>query len=403
MRILVLGGGISALSAAWNIRKANPLAKITLLEKGTRLGGAIQTVRNEGAIFERGPRTFAVSRSPHLLRLIEEMGLAGELLYSKPEAAKRYLWNNGVLRSASAFIPMALPALMREAFISPKQIEDESIYDYCVRRLNPKIAENIVDPMTLGIYSGDIKKLSLRASFPYFFDLEQKKHSILRGMLTGEKKDHRLFTLKRGIGSLIEELKKKIKAEIVFDTPVEAIERDGVVAKGKFWKGDLIISGLPGQVLGKITGSWPDFPTKSLWVVSLAFKENVLTKKGFGYLIPTKEKEELLGMVWDSSLFLRESSNFPTILTAMVRNGGDGKWAEKEALSALKRHLGIMKIPDRIDSVFAENGIPQFEVGYLKRLSMVKAELKDRFPSLKLVGNYISGASVDACIQSFEN
>ncbi len=51
MRILILGGGISGLSAAWSLRKHYPKAEISLLEKEARLGGVIQTIEKKGSPF----------------------------------------------------------------------------------------------------------------------------------------------------------------------------------------------------------------------------------------------------------------------------------------------------------------------------------------------------------------
>lgn len=402
MRILILGGGISGLSAAWSLRKSHPNAQITLLEKESRLGGVIQTIQREGSLFEMGPRTFAVSRSASLLRLIEEVGLKEDLLYSDPSAAKRYLWSNGSLRSMGAFIPMALMGLIREVFIPKKVMEDESIYDFVSRRMNQRIAETLFDPMTLGIYSGDIRKLSLRSCFPFLHELEQKKCSMLRSFFRSSG-DNRLFTLKRGIGSLIEEMGKKLEIDIVLNCPINAVTNEGVDAGGRFWKAEQIVSALPGSVMGRLTSSWTDFPTNSIWVVSLGFTTDVLSKNGFGYLVPSKEKESLMGMVWDSAIFLREKKGYRTILTAMVRNLGDRAWAEAAAFSALKRHLNCPQNPDFIHSYLAQEAIPQFVVGYRKRFLQAQIDLKERFPSLHLVGNYIDGVSVDACIRSASN
>ncbi len=397
MRILVLGGGVSGLSAAWYLRKKDPRAEIILLEKGSRLGGVIQTDEIQGSLVERGPRTFVVSRSSSLLQLMEEVGLKEEILFSDPKSSKRYLWHQGSLRSMGRFLPMAFLSLVREAFVPKKEMEDESIYDFAVRRLTRKVADTLLDPMTLGIYSGDIRKLSLRSCFPFLHEWEMRNRSFLRSLFH-KGGDSRLFTLRRGIGSLIEEIGKKLTVDIVLNCPVEFIAADGVNAGGKFYKADKIICALPGPVMGELTKSWLDFPANSLWVVSLGFKTKVLSKKGFGYLVPSQEKESLLGMVWDSSIFPRDGDQ--TILTAMIRPNGDRSWAESQALKALQRHLGCETVPNFIDAHLMKEAIPQLVVGYQKRLDSVQEDLKGRFPSMTLVGNYINGVSVDACVRS---
>ena len=202
------------------------------------------------------------------------------------------------------------------------------------------------------------------------------------------------------MGSLIEEMQKKIAVELVTCCPIEAIRKEGVAAGGKFWKADWIVSALPGPVIGRLTGRWIDFPAASMWVIHLGFSERLLAKKGFGYLVPTKEKEPLLGMIWDSSIFPEKGR---TRLTAMTRAFGDALWAKETAFDSLRRHLGIFAIPLFIEAHLAEEAIPQFEVGYAKRLARFQSELKEAIPSLTLIGNYIGGASVDACVRTARN
>ena len=57
-RVAVLGGGISGLSAAWNLTKTSTTVKVVLYEASRRVGGWISSERtNNGAVFELGPRS----------------------------------------------------------------------------------------------------------------------------------------------------------------------------------------------------------------------------------------------------------------------------------------------------------------------------------------------------------
>lgn len=401
MRIVILGGGISGLSAAWYLRKKYPDAKITLLEKRSRLGGNIETVQKEGFFFEKGPRTFMASRSQSLMELIEDVGLKDDVIFSDRAASTRYLWHRGKLRSMGSFLPMMIPSLIREPFIRKKVSEDESIYDFAARRFSHKIAETLFDPMALGVFAGDIRRLSLRSCFPFLHEWEQEKGSVLRGIFSRKKKGPRgLFTLRRGMGSLIEAIQSKVPVEIVANSHVDSIQKDGVYTKDRFWSADKIVSALPGLEIGRLTKCWPDFPTTSLWVVSFAFPEKSLSKKGFGYLVPTQEKEPLLGAIWDSSVFPQQNRKNEVRLTAMVRDFGDAVWAMEAALVSLKRHLGLKPDPLYTEPHYALNAIPQFEVGYGKRLAKFQEEIKQKFPTLSLVGNYLEGAAVDSCVRT---
>ncbi len=402
MKIAILGGGISGLSAAWYAKKRYPEAQVQLFEASSRLGGVIDTGYLDDFIYEKGPRTFAFSRSLHLLELIEELGLCEEILPSSPLSKKRYLWHRKELRSISSFFGSLIVSLMKEPFTEKKQIDDETIYDFAFRKFGKKIAETLFDPMALGIYAEDIRKLSLLSCFPSLYEWERQGRSFVSGFfsLMFQQKKKGLFSLKRGIASLIGEMQKQLSIEIFYQTPISALAENGVVSKDSFFPADLIVSALPGPSLGNLTGSWSDFPTTSLWVVQYAFQENVLLKNGFGYLVPTSEKESVLGVVFDSSLFQRPSRLCQTFLTVMLRPSGDAVWAEREALSALERHLNIQAKPFFVHSYLAKDAIPFFKVGYAKRLHSFLQDLKIKYPHLHVCGNYVDGVSVDACISS---
>ena len=56
-RFVVLGGGISGLSAAYRLIQKLPNSNVTIIESSSRLGGWVQSKRYEdGTIFELGPR-----------------------------------------------------------------------------------------------------------------------------------------------------------------------------------------------------------------------------------------------------------------------------------------------------------------------------------------------------------
>lgn len=402
MKIIILGGGISGLSAAWYAKKRYPEAHIQLFEATDRLGGVIDTGCLDDLIYEKGPRTFVRSRSPHFLELIKDLDLSLEILPCSPLAKKRYLWHRGKLKSISSLLWPFLPVLIREPFTAKKVLEDESIYDFALRKFNHKVAMTFFDPMALGIFAESAKKLSLRSCFPIFQNWEKQGISLLRGLFSSmvKKKEGGLFTLKRGLISLIDEIKKRLSIEIFYQTPVTEMTPHGIMAGGSFFTADMIVSALPGHVLGRLSGCWPDFKATSLWVVQVAFKEDVLKQQGFGYLIPSEEKEAILGVVWDSSLFQRQSQNCQTLLTVMVRASGDASWAEKEVLSALERHLKIRQKPFFVHAYLAKDAIPHLEVGYAKRLDSFLQDLKTKYPRLHVCGNYLEGVSIDSCVYS---
>lgn len=396
MKTLILGGGISGLSAAWFLRKKDPHAQITLLEKTDRLGGWIQTVTREEVLFEKGPRTFLTRKCPQLLSLIQEVGLEKELIFSDPHAAKRYLWTDGQLCSLSSFWPRLLLPLLKEPWIPSGREEDESIHAFATRRFNSWVADTLFDPLTLGIYAGDSKTLSLRSCFPLLFDWERTHGSLLKGAFRQKKGAGKgLFTLRRGMQTLIDAIQQKLNLKVVYECPVERIEERGVYAGGRFWDADRILCALPRSIVAKQMGT--SFLEQSIWVISLAYSTSVLPCKGYGYLIPSKEKQPVLGMIWDSEVFPQQKRGGETKLTVMIRS--EVQNPVEEALAAASLHLGIRESPFRLTEHFARDAIPQFPVGYRADLKAFEEEVGLRFPRLTLLGNYFESPSVEACVQ----
>lgn len=381
MRIAILGGGISGLSAAWQLLQKHPTAKISLFEASAHLGGWIQTTQSGPFLFEQGPRTFQTARCPTLLRLIEQLGLKKDLIHATP--GPRYLWHGGKLRTMGSFWPQLLKMVGRSFFTSPHAAEDESIYEFGCRRFGRRATELFLDPLALGIYAGDIRKLSIRSCFPF-----------LVGKRVLMQKSSGLFTLRRGMGSLIDAL-AQLPMDIHLRCPVQKLTHDGIVAGDQFYPADLIVSALPAPEIASLAQTILSIRYEPLTIVNLGYHGHVLPKRGYGYLVPTMEKEQVLGVVWDSSVFPVEGQ---TKLTVMVR--GHAGSCQNIALEALVRHIQLSKNPDAVLVQRAQ--IPQYEVGHAKRVAAFEKALKGRFPKVRLIGNYLTGASVEACVRNLD-
>jgi len=386
MKIAILGGGISGLSAAWYLLKKDPRLEISLFEASSRLGGWIESKNQDGFIFELGPRTFQRGRCPELLSLIQQLGL--QPIFSQTGGSK-FLWYKEQLRPLRSFWPQIFRALLQDLLAQRGDGKDESIEAFAKRRMGKQAAALFFDPMAKGVFGGDIQKLSLQACFPFLYEAEKKERSIVKWMFKQEKKEPGLFTLANGMETLIDAL-AKMPIDVHLQTPIEKITLQGVEAKGAFYPADLIISALPGLELSRIINIPLTLRNQHLSVVNTGFRKSVLSNTGYGYLVPSACKENILGQIWDTCVFPVPNQ---TKLSSMII--GDNPI--ETALLALKRHLGITEAPSAI--AFKKAYIPQYDVGHLSRIQVFEEAILSRYQGkLKIIGNYLYGASVESCL-----
>ena len=63
---------------------------VTLFEASSRLGGIVETVRQDGFVMETGPDAW-VTEKPWARELAEELGLGGEIIASNDEERVTYV------------------------------------------------------------------------------------------------------------------------------------------------------------------------------------------------------------------------------------------------------------------------------------------------------------------------
>ncbi len=385
MKLVILGAGISGLSAAWYLHKKYPHAQISLFEKTNRVGGWIQSRSCGPFLFELGPRTFQTGRCKELLELIRDVGLP----IKTSSGGRRYLVKGGKLRSIGSLWPTLIPMLIKDLITQRGPGEDESIASFAQRRFGKEGAELFFDSMALGVYAGDYNKLSVRSCFPFLLNWEQKYGSVIWGGFCQKKTASGLFTVEGGMQRLCEEIVAKVPLDLHLDSQVQEIRSEGILSNGRFFEADQIYCALPAEAAAQLLGEPSPVHMESLHVVNLGYLGEILPKKGYGYLVPTREKESILGMIWDTSIFPVPNQ---TKVTAMVR----GAKPVEIALEAMKRHLGVEKSPDAICHTWAE--VPQYELGHAERVKTFQGRVNARFPRVILLGNYLHGASVNACV-----
>lgn len=431
-KVLILGAGISGLSTAWYLSRSSIPLEITILEKTMRAGGWLHTEQADGFHFEKGPRTFQARRSPALLQLIQELSLSSEIITSSLRKQSRYIWLDQKLRRLPSnplsllFSPLTkgvVPALLSE-WKKPVKQGDETVWEFISRRFNPDVARLLFDPLVVGIFGGDARAISVKACFPQLKNWEEEAGSVTKGFWRARQAGKRsstvpslppksIFSLRQGMEQLIRSLLEQTPAEIHYGQEVQSIQcEEGRVkvttSQGSF-VADSLFCALPLQPAARLlvphmpesAREWTQIPSAGMAVVSCGYEDAVLPVEGFGYLAPTSAQEEILGALFDSSVFSQHNRKpKETRLTVLLKETGRKESAYIEAAKeGIRRQLGIAAAPQAISVKCASEAIPQYAPYHLEKMQAFLEKAREEMPGCYWAGNYLAGVSVDQCIQ----
>src|SRR6266545_1165861 len=292
-QIVIVGGGISGLSAAYYARKRLPESKITVFESDSRWGGKIRTDRvkfEDGTfIIEGGPDTFLATK-PWGIALCKELGLGDRLQGTNPHKKNTYVLNRNRLLplpdGLAMMIPTNIEAILKTRLVSwfskarmgldfllpAKSINgDESLGAFVSRRLGREAYENLIEPLMSGIYAGDGDALSLASTFPYLRDLELKYGSLARGALKMRKQSNgkavqgsrsAFLTPTTGLAEIVEALVAHLQnADLRLNTRVTRLTQQASrfiveLETGETLEADFVILATPAFISGRLLESF---------------------------------------------------------------------------------------------------------------------------------------------------
>jgi len=440
--IAIAGGGISGLSLAWFLLKRDPEADIVVFESEPRLGGKIWTDKAEGFLCEGGVNGYLDNR-PKTLELAGRIGLSP--LRSNDASRRRFIFSDSRLQrlpeSPPAFLRSGLLSfrgrlrVMAEPFIKGDAHEEETLAAFARRRLGREAYEKLIDPMASGIYAGNPETLSLRACFPKVYDLEKNYGGLIRGMIklqqakkkagssekVGAGPGGTLTSFYGGMAEMVDALRKELGNRIRTGYRAVAIEKTASGYKlffsdGSAFETERVVLATPAYASSEILRqaepglarllSGIHYP--SLAVVCFGFRKERISANldGFGFLVPSREKRQILGTLWDSSIFPNRAPEGYVLLRTMVGGARASELARDSdpnliasVRSEIADIMGIKADPDFVRIYRHDMAIPQYTVGHLGRLSEIEAMLA-RFPGLYLTGNAYRGIGVNDCIEN---
>ena len=436
MHIAIIGGGITGLSAAWELQQRG--INFTVFEAASRWGGKIVSatleIDNSKFLVEGGPDTL-LTRKPEAWDLANELGMLDQLANPGSETSGIYVLDNASLHpipvSPTRFFSTPLLTLrgklrlLAEPFQAIRRDDtDESLADFVRRRLGQEALDKFIGPVLGGIYNTDPEKQSIMVSSPVMREMEKDgglfmgslKRAFRGGKPKGAKKP-RFITFKNGLQALTDELARQLKGDLRLNACVESVTKDGAqyrvsTADGQSILADRVIfatladqtSKLLKNISPEISQRLGALRQQNIGTVSLVYREADIPKVPVinGLMIPRREKRLIDAITFTSRKMPERSANGYAVLRVFIGGGAPQmvEFSDEKLLDAVKKELadllGITAEPQTWTAFRWECGFPQAEVGHLQRVD----EIESLLPSgIALAGSSYRGIAVPDCIR----
>lgn len=452
-RIAVIGGGISGLAAAHRLNEIDPTIEVALFERGSRLGGVLHTVHEQGFQVEQSADNF-ITTVPWGLDLCRRVGLADELVQTNPAFRQTFVVRRGrlhklpdgfLMMAPTRLWPLAITPILSpfgkaraalEFFLPPRRTDDdESMANFARRRLGREVFERLIEPLVAAVYAADMEKLSLDATLSQFREMEREHGSLIRAMRARKKKApaargdsgarYSMFvTPRRGLSSLIEATAARLPAgtarlatevrQIAFDDGRWRIETD----RGPVESFDALILATPAYETARLlepldralAADLASIEHSGTAIVSVAYRREQVGHRldGMGAVMPAVEKSPILACSFSSQKYVHRAPE-GTVLLRVFAGGArrpelatmDDRQLRPLVLNELKKLLRIEGEPIFENIAHWPRTMPQYHVNHRRLVARIETAAA-KLPRLALAGNAYHGVGIPHCIHSGE-
>lgn len=437
--IVIAGGGISGLSAAWHLARLGHAC--TLIEKNRRLGGVIETVRWEGCTLEGGPDSFLAAK-PEAVQLARELGLESEIISSNDHLRVTSIWKDDQLTPVPEGLAMMIPTRLRPIIATPlvgwrtklrMGLEffrrptgpqpDRSAAEFIESHFGAETVDYLAEPLLAGVYGGDVNCLSADSVLGRFVQMERAYGSLTRGMLRARKQEsgQPLFqTLRDGLASLVESLESRLGAQMrVIRGAVEVISRGEsgwrLRVGGNWLEASRLIIAAPAYeaasliraIDGELARLLETIEYSSSITATLVYRPGRIGRElaGFGFLVPRKTRRKILACTFVHNKFPHRAPPGYAVLRCFLGGAGNERVLEysDNAVQAtvfdeLRRILRLEAAPDHCRISRWPRSMAQYTLGHVWRVARIRERLQ-LLPDLWLAGNAYSGIGIPDCIR----
>jgi oxygen-dependent protoporphyrinogen oxidase len=445
--VVVVGGGISGLAAAWRLTEGPDAPRVVVLEQSARVGGKLLAGALGDVEVDLGAES-VLARRPEALALLSGLGLDDEVVH--PVTASASVVRDGVLHPLPAGTVMGVPgrpealaglltpAEVARAAAEPAQPpvevgDDVAVGRYVAARMGPAVVDRLVEPLLGGVYAGHADRLSLRATVPQLWDVARGGGSLLDGVralvpapVGGEARPPVFAGLRGGLGRLPLRLAERLAergVQVRTGVTVRALERTaagwrlvtGPVPAPEVLDADAVVLAVPPAPAARLLRAEVPAAAAELAAVgtaSVALVAALLPREatagltGSGLLVPPVEGRAVKAATFSSSKWgwVDELDPGHVVVRASLGRAGEEAVLQRDdgdlaalALADLGDLLGRPLRPVATRVVRWGGSLPQPAVGHVAAMDRALAAVAAR-PRLALAGAVVGGVGIPACI-----
>ncbi len=445
--VVVVGGGIAGLAAAWALCGGPTPPRVVVLEGAAQVGGKLALGDVDGVGVDLGAESM-LARRPEALALARAVGLGDDLVTPRPGGAS--VWSRGALRPLPPGTLMGVPSgpdglvglltpqesaqvVAEPGTAWPASTADVDVASFVAGRVGAGVVDRLLDPLLGGVYAGRSDELSLQATVPALWAAATQGSSVVRaaraasaaGAATGSP----VFAgVRGGVGRLPGAVATALQqrgVQVLTGSTVTDLRRTpvgwrltlGPTTRPRVIDAEAVVLAAPAAPTSRLLADAVPVAAALLAQVEYASVAivTVLVPRsaagplvGSGFLVPAVEGRFVKAATFSSSKWqwLDDADPDRVALRTSVgrhRDEADLQRDDADVVDRAVADLGelvggpLLVLASRVTRW--GGALPQYAVGHLARVSSVRAALAGS-PGLAVAGAAYDGVGIPACIAS---
>lgn len=442
--VVVVGGGVAGLTAAWELTRRDEDVRVTVLEGSPRIGGKLRVSEVAGVPVDEGAEAM-LARRPEGVELARMLGLGDDIV--EPGTTKAAIWTD-TLRPMPAGHVMGVPAdadaLAASGLFTPAEIDrvrdderlpappvvdDVSVGRYVRERMGDAIVDRLVEPLLGGVYAGRADVLSLHATVPQLVPHLRAGGSLAAAARAVSASAPRtsapvFASLRGGLGRLPAALASRSSAEIRTSATVRELRllqggwslTVGSTRSPEQVTADAVVLAVPARPASRLlavesphaAADLAAIEYASTALVTFAFPASAFPDPptGSGFLVPASRGRLTKAATFVTTKWPYLAGDGIVVVRCSVGRHGEERslQVDDDTLAAavraeLAQAVGVTGPAIETRVTRWGGALPQYAVGHLDRVSRITAAV-DRLPGLAVCGAAYEGVGIPACVAS---